>query len=95
TKNGVDGNLNRGPVQVQKNVEVLDGNIVVVRDSLEQSNVRIKNVEDALGVIGDVDVVKQIGINTSAIKVLQTDTGELKTTSEDHGLRITHIEEDV
>ncbi|WP_457833069.1 hypothetical protein, partial [Staphylococcus aureus] len=45
TKNGVDGNLNRGPVQVQKNVEVLDGNIVVVRDSLEQSNVRIKNVE--------------------------------------------------
>lgn len=95
TKNGVDGNLNRGPVQVQQNVEVLDGNIVVVRDSLEQSNVRIKNVEDALGVIGDVDVVKQIGINTSAIKVLQTDTGELKTTSEDHGLRITHIEEDV
>jgi hypothetical protein len=95
TKNGVDGNLNRGPVQVQQNVEVLDGNIVVVRDSLEQSNVRIKNVEDALGVIGDVDVVKQIGINTYAIKVLQTDTGELKTTSEDHGLRITHIEEDV
>ncbi|WVT33282.1 hypothetical protein PS49_178 [Aeromonas phage PS49] len=95
TKNGVDGNLNRGPVQVQQNVEVLDGNIVVVRDSLEQSNVRIKNVEDALGVIGDVDVVKQIGINTAAIKVLQTDTGELKTTSEDHGLRITHIEEDV
>lgn len=95
TKNGVDGNLNRGPVQVQQNVEVLDGNIVVVRDSLEQSNTRIKNVEDALGVIGDVDVVKQIGLNTEAIKVLQNDTDELKTTSEDHGLRITHIEEDV
>lgn len=95
TKNGVDGNLNRGPVQVQQNVEVLDGNIVVVRNSLEQSNVRIKNVEDALGVIGDVDVVKQIGLNTSAIKVLQSDTEGLKTTSDDHGLRITHIEEDV
>lgn len=95
TKNGVDGNLNRGPVQVQQNVEVLDGNIVVVRNSLEQSNVRIKNVEDALGVIRDVDVVKQIGLNTSAIKVLQSDTEGLKTTSDDHGLRITHIEEDV
>lgn len=95
TKNGVDGNLNRGPVQVQKNVEVVDANVVVVRDSLEQSNLRIKNVEDALGVIGDVDVVKQIGLNTEAIKVLQKDSGELQTVSDDHGLRITHIEEDI
>lgn len=95
TKNGVDGNLNRGPVQIQRNVEVTQGNVVTLKDQLTVSNGRIKLVEDALGLVGDTTVIKQVGINTADIKVLQTDSSELKTTTSDHSLRITHIEEDI
>lgn len=95
TKNGVDGNLNRGPVQIQKNVEVLDSNINDVKDQLNLSNNRITLVEEALGTASDIEAIKQIGINTADIKTLQTDSSELKSSTEDHNLRITHIEEDI
>lgn len=95
TKNGVDGPLNRGPVQVQQNVEVLDKNIKTLNSGQISADGKIKHLEDALGIIGDVDVIKQIGINTEDIKGLKTTSSDLKTSVDDHELRINFIEEDI
>ena len=95
TKTSIDGPLNRGPVQVQTNVEVLDKNIKFLSAGQTESNTKIKQLEDALNIIGDVDVVRQIGINTEDITGLKTKTSDLKTITDDHELRINFIEEDV
>ncbi|ARW57588.1 fibritin neck whisker [Serratia phage CHI14] len=86
TKNGNEGFLNVVGVQLQKNIVLLDENAKTTEKSVNELVANVNNINEALSMGSDTEVIKQVGINKENIEVLQVhtqnaedDIGELQT----------------
>lgn len=95
TKYGFDGDLNRGPNQVQSNVVVLDENIRLVATEVVKHTAEIETINSVLAVSGNVDALAQIGKNTQDIKSIELKMTDFKTSVVDLDVRVTKIEKDI
>jgi hypothetical protein len=95
TKFGVDGELNRGPNQVQSNVVVLDENIKALAASNDAMTDQIDTINGILSVSENVDALAQIGKNTTAISLLQNANTDLQDGITELDTRVTFLEEDI
>lgn len=95
TKYGFDGELNRGPNQVQANVVVLDENIRLIAKSTIDNTAEIATINSILSVSENVDAMAQIGKNTKSIEKIDITLAENKVSLDDLDTRVTTIEPDI
>lgn len=74
TKNGNEGFLNVVGVQLQKNIVLLDENAKTTEKSVNELVANVNNINEALSMGSDTEVIKQVGINKENIEVLQVHT---------------------
>lgn len=96
TKYGHDGNLNAAAVSVQTNVDTLDDNSNTSKEKINEIIDNVNNIQEALDITTNTEVVKQIEKNRTDIldlderqfntELLSSETSEgLKTLKEDVG----------
>lgn len=71
TKNGNEGFLNEAGVSIQKNVLRLEENSITAKDKINELVENVNNINVSLEMSGDVDIVRQVGINKENIGILQ------------------------
>lgn len=95
TKYGFDGELNRGPNQVQMNVVVLDENIRLIAETTNKQTAEIETINSILAVSENIDAMTQIGKNTKSIEEIDITLAENKVSLTDLDTRVDSIETDV
>ncbi|BBC78228.1 fibritin neck whisker [Escherichia phage EcS1] len=71
TKNGNEGFLNTAGVEIQKNVVLLDENAETTKATVNELIANVNNINEALEMGSDTEIIKQVGINKDNIEILQ------------------------
>lgn len=71
TKYGNEGNMNAAGVSIQDNVEALEVNATKTKDKVNVIVENVNNINKALEMGADVDIIKQINTNKENIEILQ------------------------
>ncbi|AEO97097.1 fibritin neck whiskers protein [Salmonella phage vB_SenM-AKM_NP4] len=95
TKFGTDGELNRGPNQVQSNVVVIDENVRKLAEASTEMSAQISTINSVLEVSGNTEALSQIGKNTTDIGLLKQSTTTIQDGVLELDTRVSFIEEDV
>lgn len=95
TKYSSEGVLNRPILAVQKNVEVLDKNIITIANSLNSANTDIQNIQHMLEISNNTEALAQIGINAKDISTLKTTSNEQHHHIEDLAQKVETIKDDI
>lgn len=61
------GNLNENSARIQQNVQTLDRNDHVLKTELESTQTKVANIEENIGLSGNIELLQQVGANTTDI----------------------------
>ncbi|AWD90309.1 fibritin neck whisker [Erwinia phage Cronus] len=95
TKYGSDGRLNSAAYGINKNVETNTANDILIAAKINELTDGVNNINSALEVSSDADIVKQIGINKTNIETLQTSTAKTEDDVETLQINADHTSEDI
>lgn len=95
TKYGSDGRLNSAAYGINKNVETNTANDILIAAKINELTDGVNNINSALEVSSDVDIIKQIGINKTNIEALQTSTAKTEDDVETLQINADHTSEDI
>lgn len=95
TKYGSDGRLNSAAYGINKNVETNTANDILIAAKINELTDGVNNINTALEVSSDTDIIKQIGINKTNIETLQTNTQKIEDDVETLQINTEHTTEEI